>query len=461
MKDLTKGSVGKSIILFAIPMLIGNVFHQLYNITDSIIVGKYVGHIALAAVGASFPILFTIIAMAGGVTMGSSILISQYFGAGKLKDVKISSDTIQVFLIISSIVFSIIFFIFSRPIFNLLSIPEEVLPQAIRYFDIIILTTLLPSFATFGISAVLRGMGNSVTPLYFQIGSVVLNIALDLLFVLTFGWGIEGAAWATAISSVAGWLSLWAYVNRKMESLVGFSADFRKWKFNSQNFRLAIRIGLPSGIQQTLVGLGSMALLSIVSPFGTPVLAAYTAAGRVDMFVSMPSMNLAAALSTFVGQNLGGQRLDRIKAGLKQTLIYSTIFCAFLTLVVIFFGDEIMWLFTEQNSPHYDEIIRTGKEYLVIVSSFYIVFTTMFVVNGVIRGAGATFVPMLITTLSLWVVRVPLAYILSQHFGESGIWWSIPIGWTIGCAGAIIYYRSGLWKKHRVKAVSTVPAELD
>ncbi len=455
MKDLTNGDVGKSIILFAIPMLIGNLFQQLYNVVDSIVVGKYVGHVALAAVGASFPILFTIMAMAGGVTMGSSILISQYFGAKNLRDVKISSDTLQIFLIISSLILSVVFFLFSKQIFTLLKVPDEVMPQAIRYFDIIILTTTLPSFAMHGISAVLRGVGNSLTPIYFMVGSLVLNIILDIIFVLGFGWGIDGVAWATTIATIGGWISLWAYVNRKMDSVVRFTLNFKKWNFNQKNFRLALRIGLPTGVQQTLVGLGSMALISIVSPFGTPVLAAYTAAGRIDMFVSMPSMNLAAALSTFVGQNLGGGRFDRIKKGLTVSLIYSTIFCALLTLVVIFFGDEIMWLFTEKGSPYFDQIIKTGREYLVIVSSFYIVFTTMFVINGVIRGAGATFVPMLITTLSLWVVRVPLAILLSKHFGASGIWWSIPIGWAIGCAGAIIYYRSGLWKKHRVRAVSS------
>jgi putative MATE family efflux protein len=457
MKDLTKGNVGNSIILFAIPMLIGNLFQQLYNIVDSVIVGKYIGHVALAAVGASFPILFTLMAMVVGVTIGSSILISQYFGAKNLRDVKISSDTIQIFLIISSIILSIVFFIFSRSIFRMLSVPEEVLPEAVQYFDIIILTTTLPSFAVHGISAILRGVGNSSTPIYFIIASFLMNIALDLLFVLQFHWGIAGAAWATGISTILCWLSLWAYINRKKESLVRFTLNYRKWEFNRQNFRLAIKIGLPTGIQQTLVGLGSMALISIVSPFGTPVLAAYTAAGRVDMFVSMPSMNLAAALSTFVAQNLGAKKYDRIKEGLRKSLVYSALLCITLTMVVILFGNEIMWLFTEKDSPYVSEIIKTGKEYLVVVSSFYLIFTTMFIVNGVIRGAGATFVPMLITTLSLWVVRVPTAYILSRHMGETGIWWSIPIGWAIGCTGSIIYYRSGLWKKHRVRAIASTP----
>ncbi|MHC1781058.1 MAG: MATE family efflux transporter [Bacteroidales bacterium] len=453
MNDLTQGKEGKQILTFAIPMLIGNVFQQFYNIIDSVVVGKYVGSVALAAVGASFPILFTLSALVGGITIGSSVLISQYFGAKNYEKIKVTSDTLQIFLLVSSFVLSILFFAISRPLFKFLSIPDEVLPDAVRYFDIVILTTTIPMFALFGMSAILRGVGNSKTPVFFVVISLIINIILDLVFVLVFDWGVDGVAWATAIASIISWVALWYHLNKKENTMIRFNLNYKKWQFDWENFRLSLRIGLPSGIQQTLVGLGSMALLSIVSPYGVATLAAYTAAGRIDMFVSMPAMNLAAALSSFVGQNLGAERFDRIKNGLWATLKYSTIICIVLSLVVVFFGEEIMNMFTEQNSEHYSEIIAIGKEYLLIVTSFYIVFTTMFVLNGVTRGAGATLVPMLITTLSLWVIRIPLAYLLSHYFGSTGIWWSIPIGWLAGCVGAILYYNSGLWKKHRVKTV--------
>ena len=453
MNDLTQGKEGTQILKFAIPMLIGNVFQQFYNIIDSVVVGKYVGSVALAAVGASFPILFTLSALIGGITIGGSVLISQYFGAKNYEKIKVTSDTLQIFLLVSSFVLSILFFAISRPLFRFLSIPDEVLPSAVRYFDIVILTTTIPMFALFGMSAIMRGVGNSKTPVFFVVISLIINIILDLVFVLVFDWGVDGVAWATAIASILSWVALWYHLNKKENTMIRFNLNYKKWQFDWENFRLSLRIGLPSGIQQTLVGLGSMALLSIVSPYGVATLAAYTAAGRVDMFVSMPAMNLAAALSSFVGQNLGAERFDRIKNGLWATLKYSTAICIVLSLVVVFFGEEIMNMFTEQNSEHYSEIIAIGKEYLLIVTSFYIVFTTMFVVNGVTRGAGATLVPMLITTLSLWVIRIPLAYVLSHYFGSSGIWWSIPIGWLAGCVGAILYYNSGLWKKHRVKTV--------
>lgn len=280
MKDLTQGKEGKQILLFAIPMFIGNIFQQLYNIVDSIVVGKFVGSVALAAVGASFPILFTLSALVAGITIGGSVLVSQYFGAKNLKKVKITSDTLQIFLLISSIILTIIFFIFSKPIFQFLSIPDEVLPDAVRYFDIVIVTTTLPSFMLFGISAILRGVGNSLTPIYFTIGSIILNMILDLLFVLVFNWGIEGVAWATGISSVLAWLALWYHLNKREENIIKFNLNWKKWEFDWDNFRLSLKIGLPSGVQQTLVGLGNMALLGIVSPFGVATLAAYTAAGR-------------------------------------------------------------------------------------------------------------------------------------------------------------------------------------
>ncbi len=453
MNDLTQGKEGKQILTFAIPMLIGNVFQQFYNIIDSVVVGKYVGSVALAAVGASFPILFTLSALVGGITIGGSVLISQYFGAKNYDKIKVTSDTLQIFLLVSSFILSILFFAISRPLFKFLSIPDEVLPDAVRYFDIVILTTTIPMFALFGMSAILRGVGNSKTPVFFVVISLIINIILDLVFVLVFDWGVDGVAWATAIASILSWVALWYHLNKKENTMIRFNLNYKKWQFDWENFRLSLRIGLPSGIQQTLVGLGSMALLSIVSPYGVATLAAYTAAGRIDMFVSMPAMNLAAALSSFVGQNLGAERFDRIRNGLWATLKYSTIICIVLSLVVVVFGEEIMNMFTEQNSEHYSEIIAIGKEYLLIVTSFYIVFTTMFVLNGVTRGAGATLVPMLITTLSLWVIRIPLAYLLSHYFGSTGIWWSIPIGWLAGCVGAILYYNSGLWKKHRVKTV--------
>lgn len=453
MKDLTKGNEARLIWNFAIPMFIGNVFQQFYQIINSIIVGKYIGKEALAAVGASFPIMFSLIALVIGVGMGGTVVISQYFGAKQLDKVKRASDTIMIFLVVAGFVFGMLGILLSTPILNLMSLPAELFDEAKSYLNI----NMTGMFALFGynaVSSVLRGMGDSKTPLYFLIVSTFVNLGLDYLFVLVFGWGIKGVAWATVIAYGTSWLLAVWYLN-KTHSLLKFS--FFKPVFDKQIFKQSVRIGLPSGIQQTFVGIGGMALMSVVNGFGVNVIAAYTAASRIDSFVSMPAMNFSAALSAFVGQNLVSNHIKRIRKGFRSTLIMSGVVCIILTLVVVFFGDSIMRLFISPNEKDIEDVVRIGHEYLVIVCSFYIFFSTMFVINGLLRGAGATIVPMFVTLFSLWLVRLPVAYFLSQRIGEQGIWWSIPIGWALGMIGATIYYLTGKWKD---KAVIKAPPEV-
>ncbi len=212
-------------------------------------------------------------------------------------------------------------------------------------------------------------------------------------------------------------------------------------RFDWQILRQGVRIGLPSGLQQTFVALGMMALMGIVNTFGTDVIAAYSVGGRIDTFASLPAMAFSTALATFVGQNLGAGKDHRIKKGLKATIWMSSVFCLIITAFIIGFRSQLVGLFN--SDP---EVIRIGSEYLAIVNFFYLLFVMMFVVYGALRGAGATLVPMFISVLSLWLIRIPLAALLSSSFGETGIWWSIPIAWSVGLLGALIYYISGKWK---------------
>ncbi len=444
MKDLTQGKESSVIFKFAIPMLIGNVFQQLYNVINSIIVGKYVSTDALAAVGASFYIIFSISALVIGITIGGSVVVSQLFGAKQYDKVRRASDTMNIFLFFAAIAVSILGWFFSEDLFRLMGTKEHIIPMAREYFHISILATTIPMFGYNGMAAMLRGIGNSKTPLYFLAISTLINIALDYLFVLYFGWSVAGVAWATFISISFAWIALYVYLYRT-RSMVRVS--LRHLIFDRFIFRQSLRIGLPSGIQQTLVGVGGVVLLTIVNRFGDNVLPAYIAAGRVDMFIAMPAMNFAAALSGFVGQNIGAGRYDRVKRGLRATLIMSNATCIALTILIVFFGEHIMRLFVDPSVPNSAEVVAIGHEYLIIICSFYFLFCTMFTLNGVVRGAGATFIPMFITLISLWLVRVPVAHFLSNSMGETGIWWSIPIGWACGCIGAGIYYLSGRWKK--------------
>ncbi|MEA3316835.1 MAG: MATE family efflux transporter, partial [Bacteroidota bacterium] len=292
MKDLTQGKESKLILKFALPMLLGNVFQQLYNVVDSIIVGNFIGKEALAAVGASFPIIFLFLSLIIGIASGSTIVISQYFGAKRLKEVKQTIETLYIFLFFASITVSIIGIIFSEEIFRLLQLPEGIIPQATSYFNIFI-GGVLVSFGFNGTSAILRGLGDSKTPLYFLILSTILNIGLDLLFVLVFKWGISGVASATVIAQGLTFISAIIYLNKNHQIV---NLNILNLKFNKNIFIKSIKIGLPTGIQQSFVAIGMMALMSIVNTFGTNVIAAYSVGTRINSLASMPAMNFATAL---------------------------------------------------------------------------------------------------------------------------------------------------------------------
>jgi putative MATE family efflux protein len=441
MKDLTTGNESKLILQFATPMLLGNVFQQLYNIVDSIVVGNFLGKEALAAVGASFPIIFTLISLIIGFAMGATIIIAQYFGSKQMQKVKLTIDTLYIVLFYASIVTTIVGIALTGPILRLIQLPEEIYPQA-RLYLIIYLSGLIFFFGFNGTSAILRGLGDSKTPLYFLIIATLANIVLDLLFVIVFKWGIAGVAVATVISQGGAFFTALIYLDRTHPvmkfSLFGL-------KFDKEIFWKSVRIGLPSGLQQTFVSLGLLAITWIVNLFGVNVIAAYSIAMRIDSLASLPAMNFSAALSTFVGQNIGANKIERVKAGLMATLKMTTLISIFFSVIAILFSKYLMGLFTSDQ-----EVIAIGVKYLIIVSSFYVFFSTLFIINGVMRGAGDTLIPMFITLFALWFARIPLAWLLSQRIGETGIWWSMPIGWFIGMTMGILYYLSGRWKKKSI-----------
>ncbi len=450
MKDLTVGREGKIIFLFAMPMLLGQLFQQFYSIVDSAIVGKFLGKEALAAVGASFPMIFTMIALMIGIASGGMVVISQYFGAKDMVKVKKATETIYIFMFASSIVLTVLGLLFVDPIFRLTKLPVELLPMAKTYIRIYISGIVL-FFGYNGTAAILRGMGDSKTPLYFLIVSTVVNIILVFLFVLVFKWGVAGAAYATIIAQGGACITSMIYLHRTHE-IINF--NFRQWSFDWEIFRACFRIGLPTGLQQTFVALGMMALFSIVNTFGTDVVAAFSAAGRIDSIAVVPAMVFAQALSSFVGQNMGAGKIDRVKKGLIATMLMSWAASLVISAVLIIFRSHIMTIFTNQNET---EVIRIGGEYLTIVTSFYLVFATMFTFSGMMRGAGDTVIPMFITLFALWLIRIPLAYFLSARIGEKGIWWAVPIGWTAGMILSYLYYRTGRWKRKVI--IQPIPEE--
>jgi len=464
MRDLTTGSVGKNILRFAMPMLLGNLFQQLYTFVDQIIVGRFLGKEALAAVGASFPVIFTLIALIIGIATGGTIVISQFFGAKDFNKVKRTIDTIFIVMAVCAVIMTVVGISFSEEIFRLIKLPEELMPMANSYLTIYV-SGLVIFFGYNSVAAILRGLGDSITPLYFLILATIINIGLDLLFIVKLGWGIEGAAFATLIAQGTAFIVAIFYLNRNHE-LIKF--NIREFAFDWEIFKQSLRIGLPTGLQHTFVALGMMALMGIVNGFGTDVVAGYTAAGRLDSLAVIPSMVFSMALSTFVGQNIGAGKIDRVKKGLTRTMLMSSAVAIVVTILIIIFKYPLMSLFTTDQG-----VIDVGADYLTIVTSFYLLFTGMFTYSGVMRGAGDTIIPMFITLFSLWIVRIPAALFLSQEtieifglsikgagMGESGIWWSIPSGWGIGLILTYIYYKTGRWKTKTVVKAKVEPATI-
>ena len=438
--ELTEGKVWKVIVRFALPLLVGNLLQQFYNITDSIIVGQFLGKEALAAVSASFFIYYFIISLVIGVGSGTTVVISQLFGAKQYQKVQLAFSSFFIFMLVGGIILSIAGIIFAEPVFRLTNTPEEVIPQAVAYFRIYIGGTFL--FVTFNsIISILRGVGESVRPMLFILITTVLNIAFDLLFILVFKWGIEGAARATVVSQGIGMCIALAYVNNTHPLL---SIKKQDMLFDWKLFKESLKIGLPTSVQQCAIALGLIALLGIVNSFGTNTLTAYGAAGKIDTIITQAILTLSGALAAFCGQNIGAGRLDRVKKGVQFTM-YTNIALGLLTFAAVYlFGNEMMRIFTKDI-----DVVAIGKEYLLIIGGFFIVHGALNVYNGALRGAGDTLFPMITSLVCLWLIRIPLAYYLSSWLGRNGIWWAIGISITIGLIVTFVYYKIGFWKRRR------------
>ena len=441
MKNFTKGNEARLILNFAIPILFGSLFQQLYNIVDSIFIGNYVGKEGLAAVGASFPVIFALISFVIGIGSGSTVVISQYYGAKDNDSVKKAIDTLYIFMFAASLLISIFGIVFAESIFRLTDLPEEVIPKAVTYLRIYMAGNVL-FFGFAGTNAILRGLGDSKTPLYFTIIATLINIFLDWLFIAQFGWGVAGAAIGSVIAQGGAFFTGIIYLNKTHSLLTLYISKLR---FDKKIFQQSVRIGLPTGFQQTFVAFGMVALFGIVNQFGTETVAAYSVGMRIDSVPAMLAMAFSAAVAPFVGQNIGAGMESRVRSGFIATLILSSLLTLLITSIYVLFPEFIVRAFSND-----EEVIAIGIEYIQVVSPFYIIFSVMFVLNGVLRGAGATLIPMFITLVSLWVFRIPASYLMSAEWGRIGIWWGIPLGWAFGMGLAFIYYLTGKWKNKAV-----------
>ena len=450
--DLTTGKEARVILKFAIPMMVGNIFQQLYNVIDAAVVGKFVGKEALAATGVSFPILFLLSSVVIGFTIGGTILISQYFGAKKYDKVKKTNDTLQIVMFVSSILITILGILSSRSIFRLLNFPEESIDSAVSYFNIL----MLGNIAIFGfnaLSATLKGLGDSKTPVYFLIISTIVNIVGDLVLVIVFKMGIQGAALATVFAYLVAYVIAIIYLNKKHKII---KTNLRIG-FDKKIFKNILKIGLPSSGHMFVVSFGMILSFSIINLFGTDVIAGYTAAGRINSFATMPAMFFANALTVFVGQNFGAGKMERIYKGLKATILIIIAISLCFTILSISLPQGLMKIFT--NADEID-VIAVGVDYFIIVAPFYLIFGVMFSFNAVFRGVGNTITPMYITLVALWVVRFPTMLLLSTDISfnpisftpvnSTGLWWGEPLAWSTGMLLATAYFFSNRWKKYKM-----------
>jgi len=439
MRDLTVGDEGKTVISFAIPLLFGNIFQQFYNMVDSFVVGRFVSTEALAAVGTSFPVIALLIALIMGITMGSSVLISQFFGAKDAQRLAQTIGTSYIFLFVAGIVMSVVGVLCVPLILKMLAVPADTYRDASSYMSIV-LGGMLITFGYNGVSAMLRGLGDSKTPLYLLIIASLMNVVLDLVFVIVFHWGVSGAAWATVISQAFSFITAMIIFNRTESNL---KISFKSLVWEKSIFRQMMALGLPTGIQQSLVQISLMILTRLVNQFGATTMAAFAAASRIDSFASMPATNIGQALMIFTGQNMGAGKIDRVNKAHRASIIMNIFISLGITALVTLGGPLLMSIFTTD-----EEVIRIGARYLRTVGFFYVFFGSIFINNGVMRGSGDVFIPLISSLMATLIIRVPCALFFTNilHMGSDGIWWSMPTAWLVSFTFTSWYYRTGKWK---------------
>lgn len=445
MKDLTRGNVLGQLARFAVPMVLGNLAQQLYGVADSAIVGRVLGYEALAAVGASFPVQYVVISFVIGIGSGGSTLVSQYFGAADRAAVRRMIDTLTLFIVGVSVPVALAGLAGSRALLRLTGVPPVLLPMAQSYLDVYFAGCVV-AFGFNTVISVARGLGDSVSPLRFLALSAILNIVFDVLFLVVFDWGVSGVAFATIVAQAVAMLFAVRRVNRLSAGLTDFA---RHWPvFDRGLFSKAVRLGLPTALQQASVALGGVVNMAIINGFGPVVMAAYSVASRLDSLATMPAMNLGSTLSVFTGQNMGAGQVRRVRKGLRATLLMSCSVALVLGAVAFFGGPTLISLFTDDV-----HVIEAGARYLTIIGPFFVVFSAMFALMGLLRGAGATVVPMAASIVSLWGVLVPTSLLLSRAVGYVGIWWAVAASWVAGLIPLWIYYRSNRWTTKAVVSV--------
>lgn len=432
-RDLTRGPVMGSMLAFAGPMILGNFLQQFYNIADMLIVGRFLGASAMAAVGSAYTLMTFLTSIIIGLCMGSGSVFSFHFGRQDGARMKEAAGIAFTVIGIAAAVMNVLVFLLADPILVFLRIPAEILDM-MRAYSLMIFAGIMFVFLYNFFAYLLRAAGDSVVPLYFLGGTSVLNIALDLLFVVVFHYGIVGAAAATVLSQALSGVGIAAYTLLKRPSL-RFSPAGRRGLQKKAAVGEILRFSCASSVQQSVMNFGILMIQGLVNSFGVAVMAAFTAAVKIDSFAYMPAQEFGNAFSLFISQNHGAGKASRVKTGTYRAMGIVLVFCVMISLTVCFLGSWLMLLFV---APEETEIIRIGAQYLRIEGACYCGIGLLFLLYGYYRGIGKPEMSLLLTVISLGT-RVLLAYLLAPiaSIGILGIWWAIPVGWLLADAVGI------------------------
>ncbi len=442
-RDLTEGSIRGLIWRFTLPLLGSMLFQQLYNIADSLVAGRFISAAALAAVGNSYEITLIFIAFAFGANMGSSVVVSQYFGAGRRKEMKTAITTTFIAALVLSALLTLMGLAASDLLLEAINTPAELMKMSEEYLDIYILGVIFLIMYNIA-TGIFTAMGDSRTPFIFLAFSSTANIGMDILFVTAFGMGVEGVAWATficqGVSSILALIALLVRLKRIGET------EEKAPLFSFQILRQIIVIAVPSILQQSFISVGNILVQSVVNSFGASVMAGYAAAIKLNNMIITSITTIGNGISGFAAQNYGAGLIDRVRSGRKEGLLIAAAFSIVSTLLFLFLGRYILLLFMNAEET---AALGEGMRFLKIVSPFYLIISFKIITDAVLRGAG-DMLPFTVSTFSDLILRVALAFIFSSFLGAAGIWLSWPVGWTTGTVISLLFFRSGHWMRRKL-----------
>lgn len=436
-RDLIHGSIAKSIFWFSIPLLVGNLFQQLYNTFDSYVVGNYVSKQALAAVGASSPIINMLIGFFMGLATGAGVIIAQYYGANDHERLKKAVHSSAALTLVMAIFLTVLGILGTNPMLHAVGTPSDVLPESSMYLTIYFAGITFTLIYNMG-SGILRAIGDSKRPLYFLVIACIINIFLDFLFVKFLHLGVAGAGYATLIAqAISAIMVVYVLMNEKGSHRL----IFKDIRFHFPILKKIIMVGLPTGLQQSIVSLSNVIVQSYVNSFGSSVVAGYSASIRIDGFVNLPLQSFNMAITTFVGQNIGAKQYERVKKGTRVALGMTLAVIASISLLLFFYGESFIAIFNSEV-----DVIRAGRTMQLAFVPFYIVLPIVQIYNGVLRGAGKSSIPMYIMVFNFVILRqIYLAIITKLTTSVYYVFMGWPVTWITCAIMFIIYYHKVDW----------------